>query len=157
MEEEILEWGEERIGGLGSDRNSWVKLYSEARDRQTERKTLLESKGFAPCRHFYQMERSLLKPVDEPQLPPGFELRSAIDPEFGGALSRQFISAWVEMFNQTFIDHWKHHELTVEEVESEVSNPNYRPELDFLAIAADGTFAAFCYCFINQENNDRFP
>ena len=156
IEGEIIEWGERRMKELGAAKNnSSLKLFSEARDRQTERKVLLESSGFTICRYFYRMERSLLEPFGEPQLPPEFKLRSALAPEFGGARSRQLTRAWVEMFNQTFIDHWNHHQLTVEELESELNNPNYRPDLDFIAVAADGTFAAFCYCFIHQENNHR--
>jgi len=61
----------------------------------------------------------------------------------------------VEMFNQSFIDHWNHHDLTVESYRHWRSDPDYRPELDLIAVATDGTFAAFCYCHINPEDNKR--
>ena len=28
--------------------------------------------------------------------------------------------------------------------------------MDLVAVAADGTFAAFCYCYISPEDNERF-
>ena len=43
------------------------------------------------------------------------------------------------MFNQTFIDHWNHHPLTVETRKHWLTDPNYKPELDLVAIAPDGT------------------
>lgn len=153
IEGQILERARRRMRELGSKSNSSLKLFTEARDRQKSRIALLESSGFVPCRYFYRMERSLLEPLEEAELPEGFKLRSV--PELGGYQNRQLIRASVEMFNQTFIDHWNHHQLTVEALQTELDNPNYREELDSIAVASDGTLAAFCYCFIHQENNYR--
>ncbi len=60
------------------------------------------------------------------------------------------------MFNQTFIDHWNYHPLTVETHKHWFTDPNYKPEFDLVAIAPDGTFAAFCFCYINPEENEHF-
>nr|WP_293086778.1 GNAT family N-acetyltransferase [Okeania sp. SIO3B5] len=59
------------------------------------------------------------------------------------------------MYNETFIDHWNFHDLTVEKLEHKMSYPDYRQDLDLVALTADGTFAAFCICFIRPEDNQR--
>ncbi|NJL33012.1 MAG: GNAT family N-acetyltransferase [Chloroflexaceae bacterium] len=64
------------------------------------------------------------------------------------------LAAWVEMFNQSFIDHYNHHTFTVERLQHYLdTNEHYRPELDLLAIADDGTYAGFCYAEIDDERN----
>ncbi|MGQ4646967.1 hypothetical protein [Lyngbya aestuarii] len=49
---------------------------------------------------------SLAEPIPEPQLPEGFTLRHL--------RGEQDAQAWVEMFNETFIDHWNYHPQTIE-------------------------------------------
>ncbi len=153
IEQEIIKWSEQRI----IDTSASVKLRSDSRDTQTERMALLESCGLTPNRYFLRMERSLTEPFPKPELPGGFILESPLSQRFSGEVGqRHFLEAWVEMFNQTFIDHWNHHDLTVEQLEHEISHPNYRQDLDLVAISAsDGTFAAFCSCFINPEKNQH--
>ncbi len=153
IEQEIIKWSEQRI----IDTSASVKLRSDSRDTQTERMVLLESCGFTPNRYFLRMERSLTEPFPKPELPRGFTLESPLSQEFSGEIGqRHFLEAWVEMFNQTFIDHWNHHDLTVEKLEHEITNPHYRQDLDLVAISAsDGKFAAFCSCFINPEKNQH--
>ncbi|NES07540.1 MAG: GNAT family N-acetyltransferase [Okeania sp. SIO2F4] len=153
IEQEIIKWSEQRI----IDKSVSVKLRSDSRETQTERMALLESCGFTPNRYFLRMERSLTEPFPKPELPRGFTLESPLSQSFSGKIcQRHFLEAWVEMFNQTFIDHWNHHDLTVEQLEHEISHPHYRQDLDLVAISAsDSTFAAFCSCFINSEKNQH--
>jgi mycothiol synthase len=108
---------------------------------------VLTSCGFKADRYFFRMARSLSEPIPEPQFPEGFALR-----QFPG---EQEAAAWVEMFNQSFIDHWNHHDLTVDKFKHKLAKPDYRNDLDLIAVAGDGTFVAFCYCHISQEENDR--
>jgi ribosomal protein S18 acetylase RimI-like enzyme len=63
--------------------------------------------------------------------------------------------AWVEIHNQSAIDHWIFHPSTVEEYIYSLNDPNYQPELDLIAVAPDGTFAAFCSSYISLEESDR--
>ncbi len=58
------------------------------------------------------------------------------------------------MFNQTFIDHWNHQDITVESVKNKLKDPKYQPELSLVVVSSDGTFAAFCDCQIHSENNE---
>jgi ribosomal protein S18 acetylase RimI-like enzyme len=57
------------------------------------------------------------------------------------------------MFNQTFIDHWNHHDWTVESYINWLKVPHYRQDIDLLAVAPDGTFAGFCVCMIDPDDN----
>ncbi len=147
LEQQVIAWAQERLREVGQERNVSVKLRSGSHADKPERIALLESCGFTAERYFFSMARSLNEPIPEPQLPEGFTLRHRRGDEEA--------EAWVEMYNQSFIDHWNHHELTVERVLHESQYPYYKPELDLIAVAADGTFAAFCYCKINSEKNQR--
>jgi mycothiol synthase len=128
-------------------RSSPVKLRSSVRAEDGDRISVLASCGFKVDRYFCRMARSLSEPIPEPHFPEGFALR-----QFPG---EQDAAAWVEMFNQSFIDHWNHHDLTVDKFKHELAKPDYRNDLDLIAVAGDGTFVAFCYCHISQEENDR--
>ena len=147
LERQIIAWGEGRMREMSQERGVLMKLRSGSRADQSERIALLERSGFTAERYFFTMERSLSQPIPEPQLPEGFILRQM--------QGEQDVQAWVEMYNQAFIDHWNHHELTVERMQYELKNPYYKPELDLIATATDGTFAAFCHCHINPEDNTR--
>lgn len=144
VEDQILSWAEATLRSVG--RSLYVPLYlrTGARDIQTEQIAWLEQHGFSVVRCFYRMTRSLADPIPSPQFPAGFTVRS-VQPED--------VPAWVEMFNQTFIDHWNHHPMTVERRQRWLIHPTYDPELDQVVIAPDGTFAAFCFSLIDPEDN----
>lgn len=145
LEKQILNWSEQRAQEVGQERGLPVKLRASAHEAQRERVVLLENHGFVRDRYFLTMVRSLTEPIPEPQFPEGFMLRSTH--------GKADAIAWVEMFNQSFIDHWNHHEQTVEDHIHWLNDANYDSASDLLAIAPDGTFAAFCYCHVNQEKN----
>ncbi len=145
LETQILEWGEKRMREVGRERNVKVKLLSGGDSDNVERIALLESCGFKIGRYFLTMERSLTEPIPEAKFPEGFTLKH-IDNEADAA-------PWAEMFNQTFIDHWNHQDITVESVKNKLNDPKYQPELSLVAVAPDGTFAACCDCQIHSQNN----
>ncbi|MBD1942448.1 GNAT family N-acetyltransferase [Coleofasciculus sp. FACHB-712] len=147
LEKQIVAWGEERMREVSKERCMSVKLRSSAREDQAERIAFLESCGFTADRYFFTMRRSLDEPIPQPQFPAGFTIRQ-VEVE-------QDAEAWVEMFNQSFIDHWNHHPLTVEMLKYYLSDRDYKPELNLIAIAPDGTFAAFCHSRIYTEENAR--
>jgi len=147
IEGEIVTWGETRLRAAGKERSFTVAtLLSRTRADRPERVALLENCGFERDRYFFRMARTLTQPIPDPQFPKGFSLRP---------VRREEVPQWVEMFNQTFIDHWNHRDLTAAEIDCELEKSYYRPELNLVAIAPDGTFAAFCCCFIFPEQNDR--
>lgn len=147
VEAAAIAWGEGRMREIEKQRGTGVKLRSSTRADECDRISLLTSCGFRAERYFFRMARSLSEPIPEPQFPQGFWLRQVS--------CEQDAEAWVEMFNQSFIDHWNHHDLTVEKFKYNLTKPSYRQDLNLIAVAADGTFAAFCYCEINVEECDR--
>lgn len=146
LETEIIAWGLGRAREIERERGVPVSFRSGARDIDTDRQALLERHGFSVVRHFLRLARPLDEPVPEPQFPAGFTLRYVTDEE---------AERWVAMYNESFVDHWNFHPWTVEVFKHRVSAAYYRPELNLLAVAPDGTFAAFDWCEINPEENER--
>lgn len=147
LEAAAIAWGEVRMREVSTIPGAPVKLRSSARAEDGDRISLLTSSGFKPDRYFFRMARSLSEPIPEPKLPQGFTLI-----QFPG---EQDAEAWVEMFNQSFIDHWNHHDLTLDKFKYDLAKPDYRNDLDLIAVAGDGTFVAFCYCEISVDECDR--
>ncbi|MFQ4146376.1 GNAT family N-acetyltransferase [Chlorogloeopsis sp. ULAP02] len=147
LEREMIAWGERRLREVASERGVVMKFRSELRDKQRDRIALLESCGFICERCFLRMARSLLEPFPAPQLPERFTLRQT--------LGEEEAQAWIEMHHQSRIDHWGYYPLTMEEYQYYLSNPNYQPELNLVAVAPDGTLASYCECYICPEDNDR--
>lgn len=107
-------------------------------------RALLEGFGFVR-----QEESSLLyaRPLEgelpEPALPPGFIIRP-----MGGAAE---LEAYVALHQAAFgTDN-----MTLEYRQSIMSAPGYLPELDLVAVAPDGTLAAFCMGQIFEDDRPR--
>jgi len=147
LADEIVAWGTARLQRLGGERGLPVKMRSGVREHEIYNSAVLRRHGFSIVRYFFKMARPLDEPIPEPQFPDGFTLQHTA----GEADAER----WVEMFNQSFIDHWNHHPQTVEGHRHWLTDPNYQPEGDLIAVAPDGTFAAFCFCLINPEDNTR--
>ncbi|MDF5721305.1 MAG: GNAT family N-acetyltransferase [Rhizonema sp. PD37] len=147
LERQIVAWAEQRMREVQQERDVSVKLHISARDDKVGLIALLESNGFKSESYVLIMRRSLKEPIPEPQLPASFTLRQV--------RSQQDAEAWVEFYHRSFIDNSSYYNLTVEHFHNLRSPPTYRPELDLVAIAPDGTFAACCDCSINPESNKR--
>ncbi|MBD2771591.1 GNAT family N-acetyltransferase [Iningainema tapete] len=147
LETEIIKWSQERMREVRQERGVSVRLRSGARDYRSDRIRILENHGFQSERYFFTMERNLALAIEQPKFPQGFTLR-----HMNGEQDAQ---AWVELHNQSFIDHWNYHPLTVENHQHWLNEPTYRPELDLIVTAFDGTFAAYCHCHISLEDNAR--
>jgi mycothiol synthase len=149
VDSEIIEWGSDIARQVGRERRmpAFVRcgLHLTTPEYVAYRQELLESHDFRPVRYGYKMARPLSEPIPEPRLPEGFTLRPAQgEPD---------VEPWVEMFNQSFIDHWNFHPMTIGDRKHHLTNPDYDPNLDLIAIAPDGTFAAFAFCTIDPEGN----
>jgi len=147
VESATVAWGETRMREVEKELGVRVKLRSWTRAENADRISLLTNCGFKADRYFCRLARSLSEPIPEPEFPEGFLLS-----QFPG---EQDSEAWVEMFNQSFIDHWNHHDLTVDKFKYDLAKPDYRNDLDLIAVADDGTFVAFCYCEISGDECDR--
>lgn len=141
LEDRVIAWCTEQARQLGETHNLPAILAFRFEETQTWLKEFLERRGFEITRYYFTMECLLTGTLPEPQLPAGFTMldRAGIkDP-----------AAWADLYNHSFIDHYHHHHMSVEEVEYENYNPNYRPELDLVVLGPDGTWAALCYAQIN--------
>ncbi|HEY0604002.1 MAG TPA: GNAT family N-acetyltransferase [Herpetosiphonaceae bacterium] len=147
LEAELFGWASEQVREVGRQRGVPARLRTGSISDNPQRIAMLEQHGFKTVRYFMDMARPLADPLPEPQFPAGFTLRTLAGPEE--------VPAWVELFNLSFIDHWEHHDLTVEERLHWLTESHYRPQHDLIAVADDGTFAAFCKCMITPKQNER--
>jgi mycothiol synthase len=147
LETKIIEWADVRMREVKLERGFPVKLRTGARSTQIERIQILEDNGFTPDRYFLRMERNLNEPIPEAHFPQGFTLRCMN--------GEQDAEAWVDLYNNSFIDHWNFHPVTVETLKHWLQESSYRTDLDLIAVRADDTFVAQCYCYINLESNAR--
>ncbi|MFM7425730.1 MAG: GNAT family N-acetyltransferase [Elainella sp.] len=155
LETEILAWAEQRLlaevkhlatAGAAVETLP-IQLTVGCRDHQVERIAFYESQGFVYERCFLTMTCRLDNPVPNPVLPDGYRIVQSRGAEDA--------AAWIEMYNQTFIDHWRFHPALLEEHLYWLSTPVYSPELDLVATAPDGSFAAFCLGYIDREFNQQ--
>ncbi|MEM9449422.1 MAG: GNAT family N-acetyltransferase [Cyanobacteria bacterium P01_E01_bin.6] len=144
---DILAWAEQRVRHVGRDRQLPVQLRAGSRATLHYRIEDLEAYGFCQDRCFHTLQRSLDIPIQHPSLPNGFIIRDNKGEEEA--------DAWVAMFNQSFIDHWNHHPLRVERYLHWFNDPNYRSDLNLVAIAPDGTLTSFCYGEIDSAYNQH--
>lgn len=80
------------------------------------------------------MVRPLDVPLDEPLMPRGFKIRHLSGPDD--------IDAYVALVNSAIPE-----ATSVETHQRWIKTPEYIPELDLIAVADDGTFAAFCQSY----------
>lgn len=154
LETEILQWSEQRMREVARESVVSVKLRTRCRKDRLSRRMQLEKQGFTIERSFLTMGCSLNQPFSSFSLPNGFSLQQLMVDKLY-PLGDRFAQAWVELFNESFVDHWNHQELTVETLKHWLKNPHYKPELNLVAVAPDSTMAAFCVGYLNQEENVR--
>jgi ribosomal protein S18 acetylase RimI-like enzyme len=65
------------------------------------------------------------------------------------------VEDWVALFNESFVDHWRFVPLTVDQHQHRRQSPIYQPDLDWVAVAEDGTLVGFCTAHIPYEENAR--
>lgn len=144
IESEIMAWGEACIQRAMQESGKTLTLDASCRDDDPQRRAFFERHGFVieDIRSLH-MVRSLHKPIRLPQLPAGFRIRQAA--------GEQEVEALVTLHRAAFgTEH-----MTVEERLAMMRVPEYEPALDLLAVAPDGTLAAYCMCSISQEENKR--
>jgi len=137
---QVLEWGQEQIKGTGT----CTALDTPCRDTDQARVALLERYDFK-CSdgQTLHMARSLADAIPPPQFPSGFTLRHVE--------GENEVEAVVALHQDAFGTR----NMTRDGRLSIMRNPEYIPELDLLLVAPDGTLAAFCYCTISKEANER--
>lgn len=146
LHREAIAWGETRLREAAAEQGGLRPvLHVFGLDSETEKLRLWPELGFGVERYHFNMQRDLHEPIPEPALPDGFTLRPVA--------GLHEVGAWVDCFNLSFIDHYNFHPQTVEDLTHWHNTDDYRPELDLVAVAEDGTFAAFNYCSISPSVN----
>jgi mycothiol synthase len=145
LEQQIIAWAEHRMLEVGRERQGQPKLFTGSRSSRSDRIAILKDCGFVESRQFYFLSRSLTESIHLPQLPEGFSVR-VVNGE-------QEVQEWVDLYNQCFSGQWPYHPFTVESYNYRIQHPDYSPELDLVAIDAEGKFASICYCSINEAHN----
>jgi mycothiol synthase len=143
-ESEIVTWGVECIRCAMRASDESLTLNASCRDDDTERIALLERHGFVMQEtRTLHLVCSLNEPFSTPQVPTGFSIRHVA--------GEQEVKALVALHRAAFGTE----NMTVEERLAMMRVPEYDAELDLLAVAPDGEFAAYCMCSISWEENER--
>jgi mycothiol synthase len=144
----MLKYNEARLRQIAADHPKGEPRYFQSWAVDTEKPTraLLESQGYSPIRHGYQMVRDLSERFPEAPMPDGLEIRP---------VKEEHILAVIHAANDAFQDHWGYRPITDEEIEGWTKSPNFRPEL--WKVAWDGDqIAGSVQNFINPEENEEY-
>ena len=135
LEREIISWACSRASHISRGKSVTLRC-RRVREDNPKRISALERQGFRSDndRQGLRMVRRLDVPLDKPLIPQGFKIRH---------LSGQDeVEAYVALVNSAIPK-----ATSVEAHQRWIETPEYIPELDLIAVADDGTFAAFCQSY----------
>jgi mycothiol synthase len=140
IEPAMMVWAAERMQEIATERGDEMTLFVTVRADQRDRSTLLIQHGFAPAGwSLVHLVRPLSDVIPEPRLPPGFALR----PLAGEGEVEAYVRLHRAAFGtNTMTIAWRRRILATAE---------YVPELDVVAVAPNGSLAAFCICWLSGE------
>ena len=135
LEQEILSWACNRASHIGRGKSIALRC-RRVREDNPKRILSLERQGFRreSNRQGLRMVRRLDVSLDRPLIPQGFRIRHLS--------GRGEIAAYVALVNSAIPK-----ATSVETHQKWIETPEYIPELDLIAVADDGTFAAFCQSY----------
>ena len=124
-----------------------VKAICRCEDKEKWMKEMLEQKGFAPIRYFYEMQRSTQDVIPQRKLPEGLEIKP-VDTE-----EKVRKVMWAN--DEAFKDHWAHIPLNQNAIEAWQQSSTYDPSL--WKVAWDGDeVAGGVLNFIDAQENQVF-
>jgi ribosomal protein S18 acetylase RimI-like enzyme len=139
---QVIAWGMERLRNTRQESDEPLELQASCREDNAERIALLERHGFVRRDwHALHFACPLDKPIPEPQVPEGFAIRHVE--------GEHEVEALVALHRAAFGTE----NMTVAGRLSWMRTPDYDPELDLVAIAPDGTLAAYVFCSISKGEN----
>ncbi len=143
LEGEMLDWAERRHeAARPAEADSWPLSFF-VYEYDQERQALLSSRGYENLGHdSYMRRRSFEEPLPQASLPEGYSMRH-IDGEDQEDLGKR-----AAVVNGAY-DISRHTAQTIATLQKA---PAYRPELDLVAVAPDGTFAAYAVVWFDEAN-----
>ncbi len=147
IESEALAWAAELLAELRvDDAERWKgPMIVATRIDNAERVAFLEQHGFTRAEYVeVNMLRSLAAPIGEQQVPPGYVVRSLSDDPAEVSLRAE---AHREVWHP-----WTVGEVTDEQYARFMRMPGYDRDLDVVAVAPDGTMAAYVNGWLDPVN-----
>lgn len=144
----MLKYNETRLRQIAADHPDDEPCYFQSWAADTEKSTraLLESHGYVPIRHGYEMVRDLSEPFPDVQLPEGLEIRP---------VKEEHVLPVIDAADEAFQDHWGYRPTIDEEINAWMNSSNFRPEL--WKVAWDGDqIAGSVQNFYNPEENEEY-
>jgi ribosomal protein S18 acetylase RimI-like enzyme len=132
IEPQIMAWAVKRAGEIGKEQGERIQLHVRRCEGDAGLITRLERHGFVRedwC--LLRFTRTLGEPIPEPALPPGFTIRAVA--------GEAEVEAYVALHREAFGTSNK----TVEGRLAFMRDLAYVPDLGLVAVAPDGTLAAF--------------
>jgi GNAT superfamily N-acetyltransferase len=136
--DEVVDWfGEQAAGGAA--------LKTSARDGDEGAQRRLQERGFVddPGRPWMRLNHRTLDAIEEPQLPPGYRLKTVAD--YGGDLAKRVAvhqRSWADLGTRVALDTYP----------GVMRTWPYRSDLDFVLEADDGTPVGFALGWYDEEN-----
>jgi len=119
------------------------ELWSFALDAETASIALLAAEGFTPIRYGFEMRRTLGGELPAHRLPPGIELRPALEADYR--------AIW-EADEEAFRDHWGHRAEGDDEFRAACYGPNVTPRLWCVAWDGDRVAGVVMNVIFREEN-----
>lgn len=139
IEDEMLAWAEQQIPPAGAGEAASLRAWADESDGT--RIATFQRRGYSRAdTHLCYRSRELGAPLPELALPPGYLLRHVE----GEADLEQRVAVHRDAFAPS--------RMTVDKHRRAMRSPTYRPELDLVVVAPDGTFAAFCIVWFDARN-----
>ena len=142
LNEEILEWAELWRLESGLAEVDHLELWTSSFEADEPRNAVLRHRGFerTDSQSYYRV-CSLDEPIPELDLPAGYSIRHVRGEEDVGqrvAVHRDAFASYTSM--------------TANKYRAIMNAPTYRPELDLVVVAEDGSFASFCIIWYDERN-----
>jgi predicted N-acetyltransferase YhbS len=136
LEPEMITWAETQIRRSGDH----PSMTAYANDGHTERQVQLQSLGFERAGESFRVWHRMLDAVPEPLTPGNYVIRN-VEGEKDVAAR---VAAHRDAFAPSKMTEAKHRAV--------MASPTYRPELDLIVEAPDGSVAAYCIVWFDDVN-----
>lgn len=143
VEAEIFTWAEQRMRERDGERGYPLPYWMEFRDDDSERLQLVKAHGFAleDNESYTLFQHALDNLASVRELPEGFTLRPL--------MGEQEVADYAELHRLAF----ESSSMTSEWRARSLRTPQYRSDLDLVISAPDGSLAAFCVGWFDQDRH----